>query len=124
MWPKLLFELLPHFSRLLPVADKYLATRGASDQAQAAALAELDASLRGELAKAAEAQDGLRRQLQEQSTQIAEMSVDVSRARMGVESIEARLTKLEKQLAQIRGLVAGAAVLAAIALAILIARKG
>lgn len=124
MWPKMLLELLPHFTRLIPVADKYLATRGASDQANTAALAELGTSLRGEMDKAAEAQDGLRRQLQEQSAQMAEMAVDVSRARMGVESVEARLTKLEKQLSQLRGLVAVAAVLAAMALAILIVRKG
>jgi hypothetical protein len=39
MWPKLLFDLLPHFARLMPMADKYLASRSASDKAHETALA-------------------------------------------------------------------------------------
>ena len=35
----MLLELLPHFTRLLPMADKYLSTRSASEKAQEAALA-------------------------------------------------------------------------------------
>jgi len=37
----MLLELLPHFTRLLPMADKYLSTRTASEKAQEAALAAL-----------------------------------------------------------------------------------
>jgi septal ring factor EnvC (AmiA/AmiB activator) len=124
MWPQLLFDLLPHFARLLPVADKYLTTRSASDKAHEAAVGALGESLRAELGEVKEAQAGLERQLREQGEQVAEIAVDVARTRMGVESVEARIAKLEKQLSQIRGLVAVAAVLAAMALALLIARKG
>jgi cobalamin biosynthesis Mg chelatase CobN len=99
MWPKLLFDLLPHFSRLLPMADKYLASRGATDQAQAASLAALAADVRGELGKVTEAHAGLSRQLQQQGTQVSELAVDVTRARMGVESVEERVAKLEKKAA-------------------------
>jgi chromosome segregation ATPase len=98
MWPKLLLDLLPHFSRLLPVADKYLARISANEKAQAAALAALAEGVRGELGQVTEAQAGLSRQLQQQSAQIAEIGVDVTRARMGVESVEERVAKLEKSM--------------------------
>jgi chromosome segregation ATPase len=96
MWPKLLFDLLPHFSRLIPMADKYLATRSASDKAQAAALAAMAEGLRGDLGQVTEAHEGLRRQMQEQGTQISELALEVTRSRLGVESTEARTAKLEK----------------------------
>ncbi len=96
MWPKMLFELLPHFTRLLPMADKYLSTRSASEKAQEAALASLAAEVRGELGKATEAQGGIARQLQEQTTQIGELALDVTRSRMAVENLEIRLGRLEQ----------------------------
>jgi len=96
MWPKLLFDLLPHFSRLIPMADKYLATRSASDKAQAAALAEMAEGVRGDLVQVTEAHEGLRRQMQEQGTQISDLAVEVTRTRLGVESSETRIAKLEK----------------------------
>jgi len=98
MWPKLLFDLLPHFTRLMPMADKYLSTRAANDKAQQAALKALAADVRGEVGKATEANADLRRQMQEQTSQIANLAVDVTRARMSVESVEARFAKLEKSL--------------------------
>ena len=96
MWPKLLFDLLPHFARLMPMADKYFSSRSERDKAQEAALAALAEDVRGELGQVTETHAGLRRQLQEQSAQVAELGVDVARARMGVESVEARVAKLEK----------------------------
>jgi hypothetical protein len=91
MWPKLLFDLLPHFARLMP--DKYFSSRSATDPAQEAALATLAENVRGQVA---EANEGINRQLCEQSAQIAEIAVEVTRARMGAESVEARVAKLEK----------------------------
>lgn len=84
MWPKLLMELLPHFSRLMPVADKYLTNRDASDKAQQAALAALEAGVRGQLRHVVEEQAGIRSQLQEQSVQVAQIGVEVTKVRMGV----------------------------------------
>jgi len=46
-----------------------------------------------------EAHDGLRRHVQEQSALIADLSVEVTRARMGVESTETRTAKLEQRAA-------------------------
>lgn len=95
----MLLELLPHFARLMPAADKYLNSRTASDKAQEAALAALAENVRGDLSQVTEEHAGLRQQLQEQTTQLAQMSVEVTRARLGVESAEARIGKLEKKLA-------------------------
>jgi hypothetical protein len=91
MWP-MLFDLLPHFARLLPMADKFLVTRSASEKAQEAALA----GVRGDLGLMAETHAGIQRTLQEQGAQMTEVAADVARVRMGVESAEARVAKLEK----------------------------
>jgi septal ring factor EnvC (AmiA/AmiB activator) len=99
MWPKMLFDLLPHFARLMPMADKYLSTRSASDKAQEAALAalalDLRADLRTELGKSGDSQAGLLRQMQEQTAQIGDLALDVARTRLSVEGAETRLTRLE-----------------------------
>jgi chromosome segregation ATPase len=104
MWPMLL-ELLPHFTRLLPMADKYLSTRSASEKAQEAALAALGAEVRGELGQLGEVlHTGIQRQLQDQGAQLTELAVEVTRARMGVESMEARVAGLERAAAAMRWL--------------------
>ena len=121
----MLLELLPHFARLMPMADKYLATRSASDKAQQAALAVLAAEVRGELGQVTEAHTGLRRQLQEQNTQIAELGVEVTRARLGVESVEARVLKLEKTAGaamRVLWVVVGLLVMVAALLAVVVVR--
>jgi hypothetical protein len=123
MWPQLLFDLLPHFARLLPVADKYLTTRSASDKAHEAALGAMGESVRGELAEVKEAQAGLERQLREQGEQVAEIAVDVARARMGIESVEARVVRLEKTAGMVVKLLVLVLLLAAMALAIVVVRK-
>ncbi|MDP9050282.1 MAG: hypothetical protein M3O31_06085 [Acidobacteriota bacterium] len=127
MWPKMLFELLPHFARLMPMADKYLSSRSVSEKAQAAALASQQAALsalaievRGELGKATEANSGVSRQLQEQGRQIAELGVEVARARLGVESVEARVGKLEKTAESIKMLVGVSVGMLTIALVLIV----
>ena len=107
MWPMLL-DLLPHFARLVPMADKSLATRSASEKAQEAALAAMAESVRGDLGQVPERHAGIQRALKEQGEQISEMAVEVTRMRLGVESTEARVAKLEKavRLAMRLGVVA------------------
>ncbi len=104
MWPKILFELLPHLTRLVPMADRYLSTRTASERAQEAALAALGAEVRGELGQLGEVHTGIQRQLQDQGAQLSELAVEVTRARMGVESMEARVAGLERSAAAMRWL--------------------
>jgi len=97
MW-SLLFDLLPHFARLLPMADKFLASRSASETAQVAALAAMSESVRGDLGQVAETHAGIKRALKEQSEQTAEIAVEVTKVRMGVQSIEARVSTFETRL--------------------------
>ena len=122
MWPKLLFDLLPHFSRLLPVADKYLARISANENAQAEALAALSADVRKQMGRATETQAGVARQLQQQSTQIAEIAVDVARTRMGIEGAEERIAKLEKKAGMAVRLLWVVLVLMAMTLALVVVR--
>ena len=99
MWPRLLLELLPHFSRLVPAWDKYIAGRNESDKALESAMATLAGDVRGQLRHVAEEQAGIRAQMQEQSKQVGQLAVDVTRTRMGMESVEERVAKLEKTTA-------------------------
>jgi hypothetical protein len=91
----MLLELLPHFARLVPMADKYLSGRSGSEEKQQAALAALTDGMHGELGKVTAAHAAVERTLSRQSDQLAEVAVEAKRARMGVESMEARLSKLE-----------------------------
>jgi hypothetical protein len=132
MWPKMLFELLPHFARLMPMADRYLSTRSASEKAQEAALAAMATEMRAELGKGTDAQAGLLRTMQEQSAQVGELALDVTRARMGVEGLEVRVIKLELSAEaaeanaalalKLMGVVLGLVVLVAVLLVVLIVR--
>jgi hypothetical protein len=60
MWPKILLELLPHFTRVLPLADRYFSSRGDQDKAHAAALAALGDEVRGGLGRVDEVNAGLK----------------------------------------------------------------
>ncbi len=117
----MLLELLPHFTRLLPMADKYLSTRSASEKAQEAALAALGDKVRGELAQLGEAHGGIQRQMQEQSARLAETSVEVTRARMGVESLETRMADIERTAAAARKLLVALLVVGIVATGLLVA---
>ena len=101
MWPKViaqLFELLPHITRLVPMADKYLSSKTASEKANEAAMAAMAEDVRGDLRQVTQAHVGLYRQLQEQSAQIAEVAEEVKRARLSVEQHEHRMLTLESNL--------------------------
>jgi chromosome segregation ATPase len=101
MWPQILLALLPHLTRLLPSADKSLANHGVNEEQHNEDLATLADSLRGELSQVTEAHSGIYRQLREQSEQLAQLSVETTRTRMGVESVEALMTKQEARLAKL-----------------------
>ncbi|HEY4382317.1 MAG TPA: hypothetical protein VGN01_18350 [Acidobacteriaceae bacterium] len=119
MWPKMLLELLPHFARLMPMADKYLSSRSAGDKAQEAALAALAEDVRGEMGQMTEAHAGLRRQLQEQSAQVAELGVDVARTRLAAEGVESRVGKLERAVGTATRLLWAVGALLVVAIALL-----
>lgn len=99
MWPKILLELLPHFTRVLPLADKYFSNRGDQDKAQAAAFEALGEEMRGGLGRIDEIHAGLKDALKAQGEQIAELGAEGARTRMAAESAEARVAKLENSIA-------------------------
>jgi hypothetical protein len=78
MWPKViaqLFELLPHISRLLPMADKFLSSKAAAEKANEAALAAMA-----------------------EGVQIAEVAEEVKQARLAVEQHAQQVEALKLQV--------------------------
>jgi hypothetical protein len=104
MWPKViaqLFELLPHISRLLPMADKFLSSKAAAEKANEAAVAAMAEGVRGDLGQVTKAHVGLYRQLQEQSAQIADVAEEVKQARLAVEQHAQQMEALKLQVASL-----------------------
>src|SRR5260370_29325646 len=101
MWPKViaqLFELLPHITRLVPMADRYLSSKTASEKANEAAMSAMAEGVRGDLGQVTKAHAGLYRQLQDQSAQIAEVSEEAKQARLSMEHHEHRMRTMEANL--------------------------
>jgi hypothetical protein len=104
MWPKViaqLFELLPHISRLLPMADKYFNQKAAAEKANEAAMVAMAEGVRGDLGQVTKAHVGLYRQLQEQSAQITGVSEEIKTNRLSIEQQAHRVEALELQVASL-----------------------
>jgi hypothetical protein len=102
MWPKViaqLFELLPHISRLLPLADRFFTSKAASEKANEAAMIAMAEGVRGDLGQVTKAHLGLYRQLQDQSAQITAVGEEVKQSRIAMEQHEHRMATLEKSVA-------------------------
>ncbi len=94
MWPKViaqLFDLLPHVSRLLPMADRFLNSKVASEKASEAALGQITGQI-------TESHGGLNRQLQDQGAQIAGLGEEIKSTRLAVEQHEGRMQILSQQV--------------------------
>lgn len=101
MWPKVLmqlFELLPHISRLVPMADKYFNSKAATEKANQAAMLAMAQGVRGDLGQVTQAHAGLYRQLQEQSAQITAVAEAVQQTRQTTDQQAARVEALELQM--------------------------
>jgi chromosome segregation ATPase len=101
MWPKViaqLFELLPHIARVLPMADKFLASKASEQKANEAALAAMAEGVRGDLGQVTRAHAGLYRQLQDQSAQIAEVAEEVKQTRRAVDRRDQQMEALSQQM--------------------------
>jgi multidrug resistance efflux pump len=104
MWPKViaqLFELLPHVTRLVPMADKYFSSKTATEKATEAAMIAMADGVRGDLGQVTKAHAGLYRQLQEQSAQITQVSEEVKQARLSFEQHDHSLGVLEQRVASL-----------------------
>ena len=98
MWPKAiaqLIELLPHMSRLLPLADRFLNTKSADAEASRTAMEQMAQGLRGDLGQVTASHAGLYRQLNEQSERLGNIAADLRSTKLSTESVEARVTVLE-----------------------------
>ena len=122
MWPKAisqLIELLPHVSRLLPMADRFLNAKTADAEASRNAMQQMAEGLRGDLGQVTAAHAGLYRQLNEQSEVLTALSADQHATKDAVESLRARLTKLEQQGSRLQMLL-GVGLVATVAVVILL----
>ena len=119
MWPKViaqLFELLPHISRMVPLADKYLNQKSSTDQA----LSTLSDGVRSDLGKVAKAHIDLATRLDQFAAHVAENATEIRSTRLAVNSVEVRLTRAEKTAATLRTILLLNSVLLLCALALLI----
>jgi hypothetical protein len=87
MWPRLiaqLVELLPHVSRLVPMADTYFASRGNRDRAHSTALATLGETMRSDLSTISDSTSALSvrvtQQMAEQTARIADLQRTLEQA--------------------------------------------
>ena len=96
-----LFELLPHVTRLVPIADKYFSSRSASEEANEAAFTAMAEGVQADLGQVTKAHAGLYRKLQEQEAQIAEVGEEVRLSKAAMERYGARLETLEHNVASL-----------------------
>ena len=96
-----LFELLPHISRLVPMADKYFSQKAAVEKANEAALAAMAEGVRGDLGQVTRAHAGLYRQLQDLSAQVTVVGETAEAARVAAAKQDDRVVELERQVAVI-----------------------
>lgn len=102
MWPKMiaqLVELLPHLTRLIPMADRFLQSRGGADEATQEAMEKLQA----ELGRTITAQESVYRQINEQGERIDAALSEVRAARAALESSQEKLAGMEAKVSSLRG---------------------
>lgn len=127
MWPKIiaqLVELLPHVSRLVPMADSFLSSKAAAERASESAMIAMAEGVRGDLGQVTAAHAGLYRSLQDLSAQIVEIGHETRASRQITEQQQHRIDAIEHQIASlglwVKGGVSVLAVLAAVILGLLL----
>ncbi|WP_334266232.1 hypothetical protein [Edaphobacter sp. HDX4] len=93
-----LVELLPHVSRLVPIADRYLSSKASGERASEMALASLAEGVQTDLGQVTKAHTALYRQLQAQGTQISAVGDEVHKARASLEASDRRVVALEQRV--------------------------
>jgi chromosome segregation ATPase len=126
MWPKALaqlIELAPHITRLLPLADRFFQSKSAEAEASRTAMEQMADGLRGDLGQVTASHAGLYRQLNDQSEKLSTLSADLRSTRQLIESSDARMAELEKQIKGLRTLLVGVLILVLMSFAIIVIRK-
>ena len=124
MWPKMLFELLPHVGRIVPMAERFFETRKAREQEEQAQLAAITETLRTELGKSAEVTSGMERAIREQAGQVSTLAAETSRSRAALEALEGRMQKLEEKAGAADSVTPRLQLLVVIALILLVVAVG
>lgn len=119
MWPKVLaqlvpqlIDLLPHVKRVVPMADKFLSSKAASD----AALAAMAQGVRSDLGDVVTANQGLSRQIGDLSAQIATFGETADLARSASTALGTSVVAIDRDLRSLRSLLLLTLVLVAILL--------
>lgn len=121
MWPKLiaqLWELLPHASRLIPVAQKYFEQRGTND-------AETLVPLRNAVTRVSDAHEAMARQMEEQTHLLAELTNEARELRSMNGALSRRLDVMETAAASaaLWAKIASAVALVTVLLAVMLLLK-
>lgn len=83
------------------MADKFFQSKTAGEEANRRAMEAVAEGLRGDLGQVTSAHAGLYRQLNDQSAKLAEISAETRAAQAAAESVEARITNVERRLDRI-----------------------
>jgi sigma54-dependent transcription regulator len=119
MWPRLLaqlFELLPHVTRLVPLADRYLNSRSAAERAHEETLTALRTDLGGLTSANASLSAELAAQTQKFDHIAAQITVQLDRNRAELLNHGTQLQAVTQQLKRLQLWVVGSAVLSALLL--------
>lgn len=118
MWPKAFaqfVELAPHISRLLPLADRFLQSKTATEDTGRRALETASAGLQAELGQISASQGVLLKQIGTLAEGVAGASSEIRTARLALEALEAstalvttqavasdrRISAMEEQLGRV-----------------------
>jgi hypothetical protein len=105
MWPRVLkqlVELLPHISRLVPIAERYFSTKASGDRSNELALAALAEGMQADLGQVTKANAGLYRQVQEQGALIAGVGDEVRHVRTALDGSEKKIAALEERVSSLQ----------------------
>ena len=101
MWPRVLkqlVELLPHVSRLVPIAERYFSTKASGDRSNELALAALAEGMQADMGQVTKAHAGLYRQIQEQGAQIAGIGDEIRHVRGALDTSERKVAALQERV--------------------------
>ncbi|HEX4652480.1 MAG TPA: hypothetical protein VH250_13345 [Granulicella sp.] len=115
MWPRLLaqlLELLPHVTRLVPLADRYLNSRSAAEPAHEETLT----ALRTDIGGLTHANASLSAELAAQTQKLDDLTLQTGRNRADLLSQATQLQAITQQLKRLQIWVVGSALLSALLL--------
>lgn len=121
MWPKAfaqLIELAPHISRLLPMADRFFQNKAAADDTARQTMEEIAAAQRSELRQLASSTEQLVSHISGVAQRIERVAVDAQMAKLTVEAVDQRLTRIESRQGRLTALAVLLLVLLLVAIAL------